>query len=153
MSMTTIERFMAKVRKTNSCWIWIGANTGNGYGHLRYKGKDWKAHRFSYKLAYGFIPNNKLVCHHCDVKPCIRPSHLFIGTHADNRQDAVNKGLFDNCIVRGENHGRAKMTWKKVRELRHRYSDGETELSLSKRFDIAKGNVWFIRKHITWKEA
>lgn len=85
-----MERFWSKVNKTDGCWVWTGA-TRSGYGAFRYKRKVVATHRLSWFLAYGWWPNEWLVCHHCDNRPCVRPEHLFIGSSLDNVNDAINK--------------------------------------------------------------
>lgn len=86
-------RFFAKVKKTDTCWLWTANQTGTGYGAFNYRGRSsFKAHRASWILHYGEIPGKLLVCHHCDVKLCVRPDHLFLGTHSDNAQDCIRKG-------------------------------------------------------------
>jgi Autographiviridae endonuclease len=72
-----------------------------GYGMLQHEGRLWYAHRLAYSLAIGPIPEGCLICHHCDQRLCINPSHLFAGSPADNTQDAIAKGR----IQRGA-HGR-----------------------------------------------
>ena len=86
------QRFWKYVEKTDSCWLWTGAKIGNGYGHITVKRQSIKTHRFSWELHYGAIPAGMFVCHRCDVKACVRPDHLFLGTNQDNQLDAVAKG-------------------------------------------------------------
>ena len=82
------EPFWGKVQKTNTCWLWIGYLRPDGYGGY---GNN-TAHRVAFTLSYGFIPTGMCVCHHCDVKRCVKPNHLFLGTYKDNIQDALQKG-------------------------------------------------------------
>lgn len=88
-----MQRFWDKVNKTEDCWEWIGAIRGNsGYGCIKINGKNQNAHRVSWELSFGKIPVEKLVCHHCDNRRCVRPDHLFLGSYTDNILDSFSKG-------------------------------------------------------------
>jgi hypothetical protein len=89
--MTVEERFWAKVRKGDGCWEWNAAKR-LGYGKFAYEGKVIDAHRLSWLLHFGPIPEGMLICHRCDNPPCVRPDHLFLGTRADNTHDMDAKG-------------------------------------------------------------
>jgi hypothetical protein len=97
-------RFWSKVIKSDKCWTWTGAiNKHTGYGTIglgRRSGKTRGAHRVSWELAHGPIPEGLYVCHRCDNKRCVRPDHLFLGTAEDNAQDALRKGRLDAHLVK-----------------------------------------------------
>ena len=88
----TERRFFSRVDHTGKCWLWVGAVTSRGYGWFVAKGRQWTAHRFSWHISRGPIPDGLFVCHHCDTPRCVRPQHLFLGTHADNMADMKAKG-------------------------------------------------------------
>jgi len=90
--MTKSEKFWSKVDRSGECWIWMGGLNPSGYGVFYYQNTKILAHRFAFAEANGEIGGGLIVCHHCDVRPCVRPSHLFSGTHEDNRHDAIAKG-------------------------------------------------------------
>jgi hypothetical protein len=91
---TLEDRFWPNVQKTSGCWNWIGAeqSKGRGYGTIGKDGKTLRAHRVSWEMHNGPIPEGLIVCHKCDNPKCVRPEHLFLGTHSDNVADKVAKG-------------------------------------------------------------
>ncbi len=149
------QGFWKKVKKTSGCWLWTGATGPQGYGHLSFDGRITKAHRISWMLANGPIPGRAsrgqgdhatCVLHRCDVRNCVRPSHLFIGTQADNLADMTAKGR----RIQGETHPNAKLTDADVRHLRDMRARGVLLKDIAREFgvcrqtagDVAAGNLY-----------
>lgn len=94
------ERFWRKVKKSDGCWEWTGTKNSRGYGMFTpTPGKRVLAHRFSWEMENGRIPDGLFGCHRCDNPGCVRPDHLFVGTNSDNIRDAVAKGRIDMRAV------------------------------------------------------
>lgn len=130
----------------NGCWIWTGS-APDGYGTISCGGVRWKLHRLAYHVFHGDIGEYH-VLHHCDVKRCCNPSHLFLGTNMDNIQDKVRKGR--QARVRGMENGTAKITDSDVYRiitLRKHLSLKE----LSKLFGLAETTVSTIARGLGWK--
>jgi hypothetical protein len=110
-SPEAVRRFWAKVHRSDGCWEWTGKRA-NGYGRfVTPPGRRmWGAHRFSWIVANGPIPDGLWVLHHCDNKPCVRPDHLFLGTHTDNMRDAWRKGLLSRPHFHRRGHCTSRCT-------------------------------------------
>lgn len=121
-------------KEEDGCWKWTGCNRGNGYGVLRYKGKTESAHRVSYKIFKGEIPEGYVVMHSCDCKLCINPDHLFIGTSKQNSEDMVKKNRQTKQI--GEGNSRSVITEKIVLEMRKLRSEGIKIKEIAKQFNV-----------------
>jgi len=124
-----IDRFLNKVNKTDSCWIWLGAKQTSGYGRF-YNGdlnKVIGSHQFSYLYFIGQIPNGINVCHNCDNPSCVNPNHLFLGTQKDNLKDMFKKGRGRklNTYKSGTKHFKAKLSQKDIKRIRNLYNTGE----------------------------
>lgn len=107
--MSTLkQRFEAKVRVTPECWLWTGARSGLQYGGIREGDRVLRAHRVSYELNVGPIPEGLHVMHRCDNPVCVNPAHLQLGTHQDNMADMYAKGR--RKAASGLRNGAAKLT-------------------------------------------
>ncbi len=142
------DRFWSDVEKTDGCWLWQGGTRGDGYGLIHFNGTQHRAHRVSWEMHYGPVPNGLYVCHHCDTRRCIRPDHLFLGTHSDNMKDAATKGHQS-----GERNNAAKLTWQDIEKIRGEYRPWKiTQENIAERFGIARSNVSRIVNGKAWKD-
>lgn len=103
---TKHDDFWSHVDVTEECWLWTGTLKGNGYGYWRENDGRY-AHRKSWINTFGPIPEGMCVLHRCDTPLCVRPDHLFLGTHGDNMRDMVAKGR--GRYFRGDQHPRMKI--------------------------------------------
>lgn len=152
--MIDSDRFWRDVEKTDGCWLWTGARTSDGYGSVRVEGRMVGAHRVAYELAHGAMPTGTSVLHTCDVRSCVRPDHLFLGTQEDNVRDMVAKGRANLTGIRGERHHDAKLTADDVREIRRMHAAGEGGyMRLAKRFGVRRTSILKIVRRQTWKDV
>jgi len=142
----TLDQFMAKVEKRESgCWEWTGAVSSNGYGII---GALCSTHRFAYESMVGEIPSGLCVCHHCDNRICVNPSHLFLGTKADNTDDMMAKGR--HRARRGGEHGMAKLDEASVRQIKRLLRESVSQDDIARRFGIARTTVSTIATRRCW---
>jgi hypothetical protein len=169
-----LERVIAKTAFTAGCWEFQG-NLIRGYGQISKPGRRGGAmfvHRFSWETFFGPVPDGLKVLHKCDNPKCWRPSHLFVGTNAENTADMLAKGrhqhgdqhwtrrhperaklLPGGPVLRAEEHGMAKLTWEYVKTIRERYATGTwTYRSLAEVYGVTPANIRCIVKGWTWKE-
>lgn len=145
------ERFWRKVEKTPDCWIWAGAKTDQGYGYLIRGGRHVLAHRFAFAATYGPIPAGLVICHVCDVRSCVRPEHLALGTQVDNMADMAQKGRARMVRAqRGEANKVARLTEASVREIRSLSAEGHTLAALSRRYAVDARTIWHVVQRKTW---
>jgi hypothetical protein len=155
-------RFWENVQKTETCWFWIGSKFSNGYGSIRCgfgrKSPRTTAHRIAWEIHFGLVPDGLFVCHRCDVKHCVNPSHLFVGTQYDNVSDMIAKGrdYFDfprKGVNNGELNGASTPTQNDVREIRHRYKDETLDQpTLAAEFNVSRQAIGLIVNNKRWVE-
>jgi hypothetical protein len=142
----TEDDFWSRVRIGDGCWEWTRTRS-RGYGHVRFDGKTWKAHRLAWEFANGSSAAGKAVCHRCDNPGCVRPSHLFLGTNADNLADMAAKGR----STRGEANNTTKLTEAQVRTIREQYAAGEvSQLELGRRHGVNQTAISGLIRRKTW---
>jgi len=143
------ERFAKYVVEggATECWPWLGTVKKNGYGQLWFNGKPDRAHRVSYQINKGPIPDGMLIRHTCDNKVCVNPNHLLTGTPLDNARDAIERNLYP----RGETQGRAKLTLVQVEEIRRNWRNRtESQRSMSDRFGVSTSCIQFVATGNSW---
>lgn len=139
------------------CRIWMGRLNDQGYGVVSRSRKepvrsDVRMHRRSWEATFGPIPTGLSVLHRCDVRACINPDHLFLGTQRDNMRDMNSKGRGRIPNVRGERQGSAKLTAENVREIR-RLAQTMTQDCVARLFLIDRSNVGLIVRRKAWKHV
>jgi hypothetical protein len=141
-------RFWAKVNVAgpDECWVWIAARNTRGYGTFRWEGRTASAHRVSYEIHNGSIPEGMSICHTCDNRWCVNPAHLFLGTHAQNMADMKSKNRAVGHM--GEKHPSAKLTDDDVRAIRTDTSSTLKELAA--RYGVSFGLIGHIRHRRNW---
>ncbi|HKE13849.1 MAG TPA: HNH endonuclease [Kofleriaceae bacterium] len=151
------DRLWEKVLRgaSDECWLWLAARTRNGYGKIGIPERGVVlAHRVAWELTHGPVPPGMFVCHSCDVRTCVNPRHLWLGTCAQNLADMRAKGRgnpWPNERARGSRHSHAKLTAEDVMAIRAAYSAGETQHAIAPRFGVSVQQVSRIVRRELWK--
>lgn len=144
------ERFFEKVIiNKGECWGWKGGLAHFGYGLMKVRGKNDRAHRISWRIHKGEIPKGKLVLHKCDNPICSNPEHLYLGTQSDNVKDIYNR---NRRSQRGEKNNQSKLKENQVREIRKKYTGKRGELkSLGEEYRVNYNTIRLIIRNERWK--
>lgn len=153
-------KFVRKSTEPDGCWEWQGS-TLHGYGQFMWYSRIPRgAHRVSWEMVYGPVPDGLWVLHRCDNRPCVRLNHLFLGTSQDNTADMVAKGrgtigdrnpsrLYPDRVVRGERHPFAKLTDAQVEEIRARVAaGGVTHQQLATEYGVNRPHIGRIIRRV-----
>lgn len=158
-------RFFAKVEKLATeagCWIWMSATRGHGYGSFAFNKKCVGAHRLSWEMENGPIPNGMAILHCCDTPLCVRPDHLRLGTQLDNIEDRERKGRGNISVAweksltvprhKGEDNASSKLTNELVLRIRETHAlGGVTQKQLSQGFKVSHSLINQIILRRIWK--
>lgn len=157
------QSFWSKVNKTDTCWLWTGAGGGTNGRYGRWYGgrvKDF-AHRMSYVMHKGAIPRTLIVRHKCHVRKCVNPSHLELGTHKENTQDAVKAGRMcsgdrqrtahAHVEYRGEANSASRLTLEDVIQIRRLWDCNlATRQQLADEYGVSSGCIYGIVSRKNW---
>jgi len=147
------KRFWEKVdkRDDNECWEWKAGINSTGRGIFQYGGKAIHAHRFSWMLANGKIPDGAFICHTCDNGKCVNPKHLFIGNALINNRDCFAKRR--HPILRGEKDPKSKLNNEKVLKIVELYKSGDySQYQLGEMFGVSRSGILTILRGNSWAE-
>lgn len=144
-----LDNYSDKMDRTGDCWLWTGATAGAGYGIITRDGENYYVHR----VVLGVIPDDLEALHSCLNKNCFNPDHLRVGTHAENIQDAVDDGAWDDhpgppesAVINsgadqtGEAHPAAKFTQDDADRIRREYAD-KTQAELAEKYGVSRSTI------------
>ena len=149
------NRFIQKVtvRGKSDCWDWTANIDSCGYGRFGFRQKLLSAHRFSWMLFVGEIPDKLHVLHHCDNPSCVNPDHLFLGTHQDNMTDRNCKGRQGGGSLKGETNPQCKHTVAEILEIRAMLKAGYKQKEIAIQFNTTQPVISNIGLRKTWKHV
>lgn len=153
LSIDPIQRFFSKIsneQHPDGCWIWEDSLNPGGYGKLKVDGKMVSAHRYSYILHSGLIPDGICVLHKCDRPCCVNPDHLFLGTHQENMDDKIKKGRSNS--VKGE-LGNSILAENQVLDIKRRLKNKESAPNIGRLHGVSKHTIYAIKYGNSWRHV
>lgn len=158
---------LEKYGNIGKCWLFMTSRNKGGYGQVKLRGAVVKAHRVSWMIIHGQIYGKLQVLHKCDNPSCVNPDHLWLGTPKDNADDMYLKGRGNKARgdrhpsraqpetrPRGEEHGGAKLTEEKVREIRRLYAEGDiTHKEIADKFGVSTKPISQVINLKTWRHV
>lgn len=147
-SLPVGPRLLARIVRDDAtgCWLWTGILKTGGYGVIKVRGKNVATHRASYEAFVGAIPDGTFVLHRCDVRHCINPDHLFLGSQTDNMRDMVSKDRMADC--KGERNPRSALTPQQVLEIRRSTAPRP---QLAREYGVTNQSIRAVQLAKTWK--
>ena len=140
------DRFWSKVDKSGDCWIWTANRNAKGYGFFKIGSVNSLAHRVSYDLCVGEIPDGMLCLHRCDNPPCVNPKHLWIGSNQQNMDDMKRKGR----QAKGIKNRKALISPDIAKDIRVRYASGERQCDIASDLGVRPRLVHDVVVNRTW---
>lgn len=157
-SDTLLTAFLNRLTMgSTQCWYWVGSRSDIGYGTFaaarRYGCPEVMAHRIAWFLWFGDIPSDLNVLHRCDVRPCVNPDHLFLGTQADNVADMCAKGRARfGTPLPGASNGMARLATESVAAMRAEWSTGTvSQHALARKYGVAVMTVNRAVRRQSWR--
>lgn len=128
----------------NGCWNWTEKLNHDGYAKIYYIDRYLPAHRASYEIFVCKVPRDKIVCHKCDNRKCINPDHLYIGTHKENRKDALDRNRV--TFLTGEKHQNSKYSDIQRQDMRNKYISGIPVRQICQEYNALYSTILYIVK-------
>ena len=133
------------------CWLWQAYISPSGYGSFQFKQKPIPAYRFAYMMTHGDIFPGLCICHRCDVRACVNPQHLWVGTVWDNTHDAIEKQRMPR--KRGDQCPWSKVTAAQVEEIRHAAQQGVPRRILAPQYGLSRSHLNALIRGVWWKHV
>lgn len=143
------QRFLRSysINDETGCWVWNASFMTTGYGQIKAFGKQVAAHRFSYELHKGPIPDGMHILHSCDVKACVNPDHLRAGTHAENMAEAAERGLMPSGAAHPQ-YGKKPKRPKQAHRVCVLGTEFESQNAAERHYGLAHGTVrYWLKNH------
>jgi HNH endonuclease len=134
MTIAILENYVPE--PNTGCWLWLRGINSDGYPLVRIDGGSFRVSRLVWEIFKGPIPEGMRVCHRCDVRLCINPEHLFLGTDKENYDDMVAKGRkarFDYAF--------AKLTPNDVADIRRLRKEGHRVTAIARQYGVSHSYI------------
>lgn len=147
------DKFFSKIDHYSKkpCWIWTGHMMKHGYGKIQRDNKEHTVHRYSWIVHCGDIPAGMSVLHKCDVRNCVNPEHLFLGTQQDNITDMIRKGRKN--ARKGSKVPGSVLKESDIHIIRKEISDGKRMVEIAEKFDVDVSNIYRIKNNRIWRHV
>jgi hypothetical protein len=147
LTTNDLDRFWARVNRSGDCWLWQAPATAGRYGFAFISGDRFLPNRVSWTIHFGPIPDGQCVCHRCDNPRCVNPSHLFLGTQAENMADMVRKGRHRTNPDRQLYRTAAKLSADEIAAI---LRDGRLQREIAAQYGVHQSTISDIKRGETW---